>query len=487
MIPIEQTAEALFDKIRNRFQSIQLGNDQGKDSNDDPKQARFFNFDFIHEDQKFGNITVSLLGDFIKVFYSEGMIQSLTDENKRIWFDWIKSIRKFAHAHLKTFDVRDIGTSGLKATDLAFIARDSGTGNKDTVDINESKLFGTSRTSYQQLENVRIIARHNRPVDDDRPGSRSRNIETFFVENGQGERFRLPEGTSLNGARAYARHVKNGGTIYDDFGNHIGKMIAEMNSLRLFVRNMRGRTFEDSDTSSMVESAVDHYGKLHTDLFLIRSQRGYEAYKNLWQPELMDEEQIDIDSLKERFVKKVFDERLTTALPIVFRAHKTRQSKESLEFEDWANNLIAETERNTVDTDNMKLAAQDLDLEETSGDNGSDSPFTKLYDIEHDSDGNVMDGDDTGISELLNRNGFEFRFSDGVYYFESKQELERAKDIIAQNAVHDHESVKYPKMKVYDYEYGIYGASGFDRTLPGHGVKESLDILDIKKLSGLCP
>jgi hypothetical protein len=89
-------------------------------------------------------------------------------------------------------------------------------------------MYGTSRSSYQKLENVKIIARHSKPiVDETKPGARSRNIESFYIENSLGERFRLPEGTTLNGARAYARHVKNGGAVHDDFGKHIGKIISE--------------------------------------------------------------------------------------------------------------------------------------------------------------------------------------------------------------------------------------------------------------------
>jgi len=482
MIPIENTAEEVFDKIRNRFSAVRLGDESGKDTGANPKNARFFNFDFVHDSKNFGNVTVSLLGDFIKVFYSNDMLEKLDPEDRKVWFDWIKGMRQTARENTKTFDVRDISKSGLSVNDLSFISNNSDISGKNDVKVVESKLFGSSRTSYQQLENVRIIARHRKPImDENIPGARSRNIESFFIENSLGERFKLPEGTTLNGARAYARHVKNGGQIYDDFGQHIAKMINEMNSLRTFVRNMRGRQFEDTETGKMVEAAIDHYGKIHSDVFMLRSQRGYEEYKNLWQPEMLDEEDIDIDALKERFVKKIFDERLTAALPIVYKAHKIKISKEQQEFESWANDLIAETERNPIDLQNIKSAAVDLDLEETED---SSSPLTHI-ELDLDSDGNIMDTEDSGISQLLTRNGFQFKMSDGVYYFESKEEIERAKDIIAQHAVKNDEKPTYPEMGVFDYGYGVYGSTTFDRELPGHGVKEDIDLLGIQRLAGL--
>ena len=75
----------------------------------------------------------------------------------------------------------------------------------------------------------------------------------------------------------------------------------------------------------MIESAIDHYGKLHRDLFTLRSQRGYQQYKMLWQPEVLDETDIDLDEVRDRFTRRVFDERLTDALPIVQRAYQDKK------------------------------------------------------------------------------------------------------------------------------------------------------------------
>ena len=48
MREIEKIAEALFDKIRSRFENLQMGDEAGSVTLD-PKDARFFDFDFVLE------------------------------------------------------------------------------------------------------------------------------------------------------------------------------------------------------------------------------------------------------------------------------------------------------------------------------------------------------------------------------------------------------------------------------------------------------
>ena len=464
MLEIEKVAENLFDKIRSRFDNINIGDEKSK-STLDPTKARFFNFDYEVDGENYGNVTLSLVDDnSLKVYFDKEIDRGMDDSIRQDWYNFLKNLRLFAKRNMLSFDIRDIAKSGLNIRDLKHINKDAEVQDASDIKVTESKLYGTSRSSYQKLENVRIIARHSKPiVDETKPGARSRNVECFYVENSLGERFRLPEGTTLNGARAHARHIKNGGSLHDEFGQHINKIISEMNALKLFVRNTRGRQFEDAETSSMVEAAIDHYGKLHRDLFTIRNQRGYDQYKSLWQPETVIEDDIDLEALKERFIKKVFDDRLTAALPIVKRAYDDKRNRTAEEFEAWANGV----------------------LEDAAGINVS-SPIGSAMHVK-DSDGNAIDGDveDEELAELFNNNGFEWRFQDGVYYFESKQEVSRAKDIIA---AHDPD-MKFPKFGVFDYGYGTYGSTTFDTEIGGYdaGVKESLDseLESIKMLSGV--
>lgn len=469
MINIEKVAENLFDKIRSRFPEIRIGDDKAK-STLDPTKARIFNFDFS---ENFNNITISLVDENnLKIYYDMEAPRILDPVEKKEWYGFLKNLRFFAQRNGLTYDVRDIAKGGLEQHDLKHLNKDAEMIGKDEVNMTESRMFGTSRSSYQKIGEVRIIARHSKPiVDDTNPRARGQNIQALYIENSLGERFRLPEGTTLNGARAHARHVKNGGDIHDDFGKHISKIITEMNALKTFVRNMRGRQFEDVETNAMVESAVNYYGKLHRDLFTIRGQRGYEQYRSLWQPEVVEEDDFDLDALKERFVRRIFDDRLLDALPVVQRAYKSDRTKVGDEFEQWANGLL-----------------EDPDMQvNTKGPFSNQLIPDAVSDVE-DTDGNYVDGgeEDNFLVNLFNKNNFQYRFQNGVYYFESKEEVSRAKDIIAAADP----NYPMPRMGVYEYGYGVYGSTTNDREIGSYsnGVMENVDDVEmrlLKQLAGL--
>ena len=132
-----------------------------------------------------------------------------------------------------TFDVRDINKSNLERKDFEFL-RNQQKEFKDS-DMNESKMYGSIKSSYQDLgETAKIIVRHKRPVDEEVRGSRSRNISKIFVETSSGERTLLPF-KNLLGARAIARHISEGGNLYDDIGQHIVENVNRLGQLKNFV------------------------------------------------------------------------------------------------------------------------------------------------------------------------------------------------------------------------------------------------------------
>jgi len=213
----------------------------------------------------------------------------------------------------------------------------------------------------------------------------------------------------------------------------------------LFARNCRGRTFEDAETMAMVEAAVDHYGTLHRDLFSLRGQKGYTNYKESWTAtESLDN--VDLEALKEKFTRKVFDERLMDALPVVQRAYEERKNRVGEEFEQWANSVIEEDDDDSVFANSPNPEQSDFDFS----------------------------GGDAVLDKLFTENGFQFKFLDGKYYFESNQEVERARDIIAAY----NPKMKFPPMAVYNYGYGTYGSTTNDYetgTYSSLGMEESTE------------
>jgi hypothetical protein len=350
MREINKIAEGLFEKIRDRFEDVSLGNDNAK-ATTDPQKARFFNFDYVVDDTNHGNITMSLIDEIsLKVYFSKNISSELDDEQKKEWYSFLRELREFARRNLLSFEPRDITRSTLKHRDIQQQSKADSTYDADEV-VAESRMYGTLNRSYESFGPVRIKLQHTKPIMDEAHGARSRNIAAVFVENDQGERFRLPF-ENLTGARAMARHVSAGGVPTDELGRHITEMVSEMTTLRPFVRGMARRTFEDTVTKEMVESAFGYHSLLKNTLKKLKGKRGYTEFKESFKPALVEDD-ANVAELKELFVKKTLDERIEQALPLVHKAYnimKENNNPYSQQFESWAS-TVAEGSWALPDTD----------------------------------------------------------------------------------------------------------------------------------------
>lgn len=343
MAEINKISEALFEKIRDRFDDVSLGDEKAK-ATQNPEDARFFNFDYISEGNNYGNITISLIDDTsLKIYFSTNISDDLDDIEKNKWYSFLRELREFAKRNMLSFEPRDITRSTLKHRDIHQVSKSDKAFDKSDISLGESKLYGTAKQSYEKFGPARIVIKHSKPIVGETHGARARNINAIFVENDQGERFRLPF-KNMTGARAMARHISAGGNTTDEFGKHITEMVSEYTKLRPFLRNVKTRTFEDTETQSMCEAAFEYHALLHNTLNKMKGKRGYTSYKESFVPSntLMDD--IDVDSFKDRFVKRVYNDKIDEALPIVNRAYKMKtSSKLAAQFESWANNVAEGT------------------------------------------------------------------------------------------------------------------------------------------------
>ena len=74
---------------------------------------------------------------------------------------------------------------------------------KEVEKVSESNLYGTTKTSFQSVGEARLVIKHSAPVNPTVAGGRTHRIESLFIENKAGERFKYPF-KHLNGARAMA-------------------------------------------------------------------------------------------------------------------------------------------------------------------------------------------------------------------------------------------------------------------------------------------
>ena len=382
MREIEKIAESLFEKIRSRFEGVSIGDENAKQTQD-PGKAKFFNFNYTSRDgTNFGNVTISLIDEnSLKVYFSKNISDDLDDDHKTEWFEFLKGLRMFAKRNLLNFDTRDIAKGNLEVKDLKQQGKSDSVYTADEVTVNESKMYGTSRSSYDNVGETRLIVRHSANVDENKRGARTRNIDSIFIETGEGERFKLPT-TNLHVARAIGQHVVQGGTMLDERAAHIFEMAREMSSMGTFVRAMHHRTFEDAESAGMVEAAAQRYKSIKNTFQKMRSGRGYSAFFDGWQPsEKVDTSEETISELRDRFTKKIFDDKLSEALPYVYSAYQNRNTTQlGKEFEAWANDIVEGT-WSTPDTEEKLGDLIDLMAKPLEAGIDGDNATSALYDI----------------------------------------------------------------------------------------------------------
>ena len=362
MRELDKISAALFDKIRSRFDSVNIGNDKAQRITD-PDLARFFNFDYVSESGKnFGNVTISLIDEnSLKIYYGANITDGLDEIESKEWFGFLRDMKNFARRNMLTFDTRDINRSNLDLKDIRQQAGSDSTFNKDELSISEGRLYGVGnnkRVSFGDVGKHKIIIRHKNQINPEKRGDRARQIENLFIETPIGERFLLDH-VNLEGARALARHLNEGGTIADEGSQLINEMVREMASMRHFVRSMRNRTFEDVETTGMVEAAIHRYNEVRNNLKRFQGRRGKDLLIDMLSCKNEVDETVDVDELRERFVKKIYDDRFNDALPYVYKAYQNRKrmnTSETAEFESWATGVTEATwdsDTDDIDEDNL--------------------------------------------------------------------------------------------------------------------------------------
>ena len=353
MREINKIAEGLFEKVRDRFEDVSLGDENAK-ATSKPENARFFNFDYVVDGHNHGNITISIIDEnSLKVYFSKNITDDLSPHEKKHWYAFLKELREFARRNLLSFDPRDITRNTLKHRDVQHLSKADDTYSKDDV-VAESRLYGTSRSSYENEGPVKIIVRHTDHINPESRGARTRKIGAVFLETQDGERRKLPY-NNLRYARAMARHISEGGLMEDEFGQHITELATECAKLRPFKNSMVRRVFEDDETQQMAEAAFEYHGLLNNTLKRIGGRKGYANCKEQFvatSTSYIPEEEFDAQAMRKRFEKRTFNDKLEDALPLVQKAYKMKkENKFAEQFESWANNVAESWEEKDLDED----------------------------------------------------------------------------------------------------------------------------------------
>ena len=327
---IEIIAQDVFDKVRSRFSNLEMGDENGAVTSD-PKEARFFDFDFTLEGNNLGRVSISLneLGS-LKVFYGQDITEDADSIATGIWYDFLKEMRFFAKRRMLRFDTRDITKGNLNKDDFQYLAQN---GTKENS-MNESSMYGGPKTSFRKLENTLLRIRHSKTVDENQKGARSRNINALFIENEAGERFKYPF-VHLAGAKAMQRHVANGGRPYDDVGNEIIGMSEQIAQLTAFKRHVGNHDGMNEEVNEILERSQMKLENLRKTVDGIAKQGFYQQWVESISPSddegfVMD--QATMEDYKSKFTVKNFKEDLAQYFPLI---HKIMQETGEVDLESY--------------------------------------------------------------------------------------------------------------------------------------------------------
>ena len=309
---IDIIAEELFSKIRGRFPGVTIGDQEGNVTQE-PKQARFFEFPFREADADVGKVSISLSEeDGVVIMHNKDVAEN--NVSKSTWYDFLKELRTFSKKRLLNFTTRDITKSNLEKRDYKYLAQRSGDSN-----MTESKLYGTSKISYQDVGEARLVIKHNESIDQTSPTGRNRSIGRIYVESPQGERFLYPY-KHLSGARAMARHVAEGGNAYDDFGKHITSLSEELAKLRKF-KNYMGRSSVMAESlSEYMDVVKDRVASVKKTIESLQKPKFYAEAFEAFAPVVLEDVPADVaENWIDQLTIRQFNEELSDIFPYIYK------------------------------------------------------------------------------------------------------------------------------------------------------------------------
>jgi len=329
-----KNSQDLFNKIRSQFSNIRLGDENGA-ATADPGSAVFFEFEFQEDADTFGSVSISLAdGENMKVYYNRDLVSKIDEDSRVEWYAFLKELKDFAVEHQMRFDVRDITKNNLTKQDYENLADTNKTVNTDEMSEELARitklagvekapvaegLAGTSKSSFENLNKTKLIIRHKGKVDETVPGARSRQIQSLYIENEDGERFKYPM-THLAGARAMQRHVSNGGRPHDEFGQHIVSTSEDIAKLNSFSRYVTNKDQLNDNAGDIIEQTKLKLENLRGYMKNIAKQSHYEAASKDFKT--ADEQVLDdetVNKMREKFTMTNLDSRVEDALPIINR------------------------------------------------------------------------------------------------------------------------------------------------------------------------
>lgn len=300
MTNFDEVARRLYGIISGHQHQLKMFTDQGQETTD-PSEARRF---FVSEPNYMATV-------------DENTREILVNRNKNtdldVFSSLMKKIRVLSTKYMLKTNLQVFGKQ-IQPKDYAMQARLK---SKNNDEVLESTMYGSRKTSYQKLNDVKIIVKHHREVDPELRGSRSRGIKAVYLQQ-DGERTQFPY-PLLTPARAMGRHLCNGGKVSDTIGEYIMELTETMVNLREFTRYAKNMQVSEQ-SRDVVKLAREQYESARHKLKQFAGPKTYETMCAMCQEstEQYQEESVQVqDNIKDLFTVKQIDPRLEAALPYI--------------------------------------------------------------------------------------------------------------------------------------------------------------------------
>jgi len=301
MINSEKIANEMFKILKGSGATVQMYTDEGE-STVDPDQARRF--------------YLPKVGSMINLDETESKREIRVSVNQNAdlneFKDTLFQLKQLANRSIIEYTLKNF-TKEIKPKDQDYQAQKV---RDMKIDEGISPAYGSSKSSYQKLESARLIIKHTKPVNEESRGSRSRNISAIYIENAEGERYKMPT-NNLAGGRAMLRHVKEGGTPHDEFGQYIQEQTVELKKLKEFANYSKRNGLVNEDTAEIVEAVSQRISSIRETINKLKGCKCYNETKEKFEAREVKINETDRTKLRNQFTVRTFDESLDDALPYV--------------------------------------------------------------------------------------------------------------------------------------------------------------------------
>jgi hypothetical protein len=236
-----------------------------------------------------------------------------------------KSLKNIASDYLLSFDYKKFSKTIKPKAEKIDIAKSS---EKDMADVMEGigPMTGSTKTSYQPVDSVKIVVKHKKAVNEEVRGARSRNIHSIYIQRGE-EKFKMAE-NNLKAARAMARHINMGGEMFDTVGSAITEMAQEERKLKEFVKYVRSANLVNEENESYVTLALENIEHIQGLMKKVTGIKTYasaiEEVRSRSEVEMLNDD-IDLES---KFTETHFDQRVENVVDTIRTALSRKSSFE---------------------------------------------------------------------------------------------------------------------------------------------------------------